>query len=74
MYGGDFSSKIVEGSFEQALAEAKRLINYDGNRCSTISFEGTNRYKVYLKDCKKTNPQKSTYHHLCTTVFFGRTI
>ena len=74
MFGGDIYHRDHYLTFFEAFSKMKEMIEYDGSRCGTIRQHPIGQYTVYLKDAKKTDPSKSSYHNKCSSFFYARKI
>jgi hypothetical protein len=70
MLGGDLERVQGIETYEEAVAELKKKINYDHNRCGLVE-KGNYGYNIALKLAAQTNPSKSN-HYKATSIFYGK--
>jgi hypothetical protein len=72
MWGGDLERESQYASFEEAVIEVKKRINYDEHRCGMIT-EKKDGFRFYIKAPSQASPSKDQKHHAnYTNIFYGK--
>ena len=68
MWGGDIVSENL-GNHKAAERRLVELISNDNTKCGTLN---QNDGRIWLKNCRKTDPNKEPNHNIWTTIFLGK--
>ena len=74
MNGGDMAEYQRTKTFNDAFDLVKAGMNFDTTKIGIIHDCGKGQLRPLLKKSEGTNPSASKSHHVCTSIFYGRTV